>query len=100
MAELLLELLSEEIPARMQKGGAEELARLLGEALAPLLPAIETYFGPRRIAAVAQVAAEVPASARSERGRGWRRPRRLCRGFCASMARGGSRWRRRASTGC
>ena len=32
MAELLLELLSEEIPARMQARAAEDLARLLGEA--------------------------------------------------------------------
>ncbi len=32
MAELLLELFSEEIPARMQERAAEDLARLLGEA--------------------------------------------------------------------
>ena len=34
MAELLLELLSEEIPARMQDRAREDLARLFGEALA------------------------------------------------------------------
>ncbi|HEY8612725.1 MAG TPA: glycine--tRNA ligase subunit beta, partial [Roseomonas sp.] len=35
MSELLLEILSEEIPARMQARAAEDLARLLGEALKP-----------------------------------------------------------------
>ena len=34
MAELLLELLSEEIPARMQDRAREDLARGVGEALA------------------------------------------------------------------
>ncbi len=33
MAELLLELLSEEIPARMQARAAEDLKRLIGESL-------------------------------------------------------------------
>jgi glycyl-tRNA synthetase beta subunit len=33
MAELLLELFSEEIPARMQMRAAEDLARLLGDGL-------------------------------------------------------------------
>ncbi len=33
MAELLLELFSEEIPARMQNRAREDLARLLGEKL-------------------------------------------------------------------
>ncbi|MFN4353202.1 glycine--tRNA ligase subunit beta [Parvibaculum sp.] len=33
MSELLLELFSEEIPARMQKRGGEDLVRLVGEAL-------------------------------------------------------------------
>ena len=68
MAELLLELFSEEIPARMQQGGADELARLLAGALAPLSPAVTTHHGPRRIAAIVQLAAEVPAATTSERG--------------------------------
>ncbi len=69
MPEFLIELLSEEIPARMQAGGAETLARLLGEALAPLgLREVETFSGPRRIALAATVAAQVPGSAATERG--------------------------------
>ncbi len=39
MPELFLELFSEEIPARMQARAAEDLARLVSEALAPLSPA-------------------------------------------------------------
>jgi len=51
MPELLLELFSEEIPARMQARAAEDLARLLTEALAPIAPhAVQTFYGPRRIA--------------------------------------------------
>ena len=38
MPELLLELFSEEIPARMQARAAEDLARLVTEALAALAP--------------------------------------------------------------
>ncbi len=38
MPELFLELFSEEIPARMQARGADDLARLAGEALAALRP--------------------------------------------------------------
>ena len=38
MAELFLELFSEEIPARMQPRAAEDLARLVTEALAGLSP--------------------------------------------------------------
>jgi hypothetical protein len=36
MPDLLIELFGEEIPARMQARGAEDLARLLTEALASL----------------------------------------------------------------
>ncbi len=69
MPELLLELFSEEIPARMQARGAADLARLLCDALAPLTPtAVETFAGPRRIALTATVAAEQPAQSTVERG--------------------------------
>ncbi|HTW26001.1 MAG TPA: glycine--tRNA ligase subunit beta [Acetobacteraceae bacterium] len=69
MAELLLELFSEEIPARMQVGAAEELARLLDQALDPILVTpIETAWGPRRIAAWTQVQGEVEETRSSERG--------------------------------
>jgi glycyl-tRNA synthetase beta chain len=69
MPELFLELFSEEIPARMQARAAEDLARLTAEALGPLSPsAVQTFFGPRRIALTAQVAAQVAASQTTERG--------------------------------
>ncbi len=69
MSEFLLELFSEEIPARMQARGAEDLARLVGEALAPLnIAAIDPIYGPRRIALVAQIDKSVPAASIPERG--------------------------------
>ena len=55
MAELLLELLSEEIPARMQARAREDLARLLGQALGQAgleYKAIRTFATPRRLTAV------------------------------------------------
>ena len=69
MPELLLELFSEEIPARMQARAAADLSRLLCDALAPLEPiAPRAFAGPRRIALVATIAAEQQASASIERG--------------------------------
>ena len=68
MAELLLEYFSEEIPARMQKSGAEALHRLLTEALAPLNPNLRLAYGPRRIAAFGTLDAATEATARVERG--------------------------------
>ena len=82
MAELFIELFSEEIPARMQARGAEDLARLLGEALAALAPtAIRTFYGPRRIALVATVAGSVPESSSSERGPRRNAPEQALAGF-------------------
>ncbi len=57
MPQLLIELLSEEIPARMQAGAARDLARLYGERLASagLTPeSLRTYTGPRRLTLVAE----------------------------------------------
>ncbi len=69
MPEMLLELFSEEIPARMQARAAEDLARLLTDALAALKPeGVQTFYGPRRIALVASVQASLPASSTVERG--------------------------------
>ena len=69
MPELLLELFSEEIPARMQQGAAESLSRLLTEALAPLAPDnVQTFHGLRRIAFAATIAPSVPAASTVERG--------------------------------
>lgn len=69
MPEFFLELFSEEIPARMQARGAETLARLIAEGLAPLMPGIpQLFWGPRRIALAVEVGGEVAAREISERG--------------------------------
>jgi glycyl-tRNA synthetase beta chain len=55
MAELLLELFSEEIPARMQARAREDLARLLGDKLKAAglaFDEIRTFATPRRLTAV------------------------------------------------
>ncbi|OIQ94533.1 glycine--tRNA ligase beta subunit [mine drainage metagenome] len=55
MAEFLLELLSEEIPARMQARAAEDLARLVGEGLKKAGLSVErcrTFATPRRLTLV------------------------------------------------
>ena len=55
MAELLLEVFSEEIPARMQTAAADALARLVGEALKAqgLEPkSLKSFGGPRRLTLV------------------------------------------------
>jgi glycyl-tRNA synthetase beta chain len=82
MPELLLELFGEEIPARMQARAAEDLARLLGEALAPLAPqGVATFHGPRRIALVAEVAGAVAATRVEERGPRIGAPEQAIAGF-------------------
>ncbi len=82
MPDLLLELFSEEIPARMQARAADDLARLLTEALAPLAPeGVQTFYGPRRIALAATVQATVPASSSTERGPRANAPEQALAGF-------------------
>ena len=57
MSDFLLELLSEEIPARMQAKARGDLARLFGEQLAAAglaAQAVETYATPRRLALIAR----------------------------------------------
>lgn len=69
MPELLLELLTEEIPARMQARAAEDLCRLVGAALAPIAQGAPRGFsGPRRIGLVMEVSARAETSAKEERG--------------------------------
>ncbi len=82
MPELLLELFSEEIPARMQARAAEDLARLVNAALAPLLPEdLRTVHGPRRLALVAQLAAGTPETRSTERGPRAGAPEQALAGF-------------------
>jgi glycyl-tRNA synthetase beta chain len=69
MPELLIELFSEEIPARMQARAAEDFCGLLHKALAPLTPAApRPLYGPRRIAAVGEMAARAETPGKEERG--------------------------------
>jgi glycyl-tRNA synthetase beta chain len=89
MSELLLEILSEEIPARMQARAAEDLARLLGEALKPAglsLEAVRTLHGPRRIAVIANLPAATPAREREEKGPRLGAPEAALGGFARKHA--------------
>jgi glycyl-tRNA synthetase beta chain len=82
MPELLIELFSEEIPARMQAGAATTLARLVGEALGPLQPRdVATFHGPRRIALAATLSDSVPAAQTVERGPRASAPPQALEGF-------------------
>lgn len=82
MPEFFLELFSEEIPARMQAKGAEDLARLVTEALSPLNPAdVQSFHGTRRIAFACRIDASVPESRLSERGPRTSAPEQALAGF-------------------
>jgi glycyl-tRNA synthetase beta chain len=82
MPELLLELFSEEIPARMQARAADDLARLVTEALGALAPSsVRTFYGPRRIALAATVNAAIPAATTIERGPRTAAPEQALAGF-------------------
>jgi glycyl-tRNA synthetase beta chain len=82
MAELFIELFSEEIPARMQRGAAAELERAVTTGLGAISPAnIASWFGPRRIALRAEVAAEVGAASSTERGPRASAPEQALTGF-------------------
>jgi glycyl-tRNA synthetase beta chain len=82
MPAFFLELFSEEIPARMQPRAAEDLARLIAEALAGLSPThVQTWYGPRRIALAAHVGAQVAAVSSTERGPRANAPEQALQGF-------------------
>ena len=82
MPALFLELFSEEIPARMQSRAADDLARLITEALAGLTPSnIRTWHGPRRIAFSAHVKDRLAATATIERGPRVTAPEQALLGF-------------------
>lgn len=82
MPELLIELFSEEIPARMQQQAGEHLLRLLSDALAPLNPKdAVAYTGPRRIATSCTLDANVPGRTVSERGPRESAPEKALQGF-------------------
>ena len=88
MAELLLEVLSEEIPARMQTRAAADFARVLRrrlEANALACDGVEGFATPRRLAAVARgVPLRQPDTREERRGPRVGSPERALRGFLRS----------------
>jgi glycyl-tRNA synthetase beta chain len=69
MADFLLELLSEEIPARMQAKARNDLARLFAECTGEVglsTGAIDTHSTPRRLVLIAREVAEATEASREE----------------------------------
>jgi len=69
MPEFFLELFSEEIPARMQLDASIQLERICNDVLRSInINQVQTYYGPRRIAIKADVAAQSDTKLIEERG--------------------------------
>ena len=89
MAELLLELFSEEIPARMQARAREDLARLLGNALGEAgveFNEIKTFATPRRLTTVVEgLPARSPDVREERKGPRVDAPDAAIKGFLKSM---------------
>jgi glycyl-tRNA synthetase beta chain len=85
MADFLLELLSEEIPARMQANARADLARLFQEQLAAAglkAEGVETYATPRRLALIARgLPAETEAVSEELKGPRTSAPPQALEGF-------------------
>ncbi|MBL8883389.1 MAG: glycine--tRNA ligase subunit beta, partial [Hyphomicrobium sp.] len=88
MSELLLELFSEEIPARMQARAAEDLKRLITEGLASRGLEVGTarcFSTPRRLALVIEkVPAKSPATSEEKKGPRVGAPEQAVQGFLKS----------------
>ncbi len=88
MADFLLELWSEEIPARMQAKARADLARLFAEKLAAAgleVPPVETFSTPRRLALIARgLPAATAAVAEERRGPKADAPAQAIEGFLKS----------------
>jgi glycyl-tRNA synthetase beta chain len=95
MAELLLELLSEEIPARMQRHAIEDLTGLLSEKLAAAeIPAegVRGYATPRRLVVIAEgIPATQPDRTEERRGPRVGAPQPALDGFLRSAGLGSIR---------
>src|SRR5262245_11914804 len=89
MAELLLELFSEEIPSRMQTRAREDLARLLGQALACAgleYKDLKTFTTPRRLVAVVEgLPARSPSVREEKKGPRVDAPEAAINGFIKSV---------------
>ena len=88
MADFLLELLSEEIPARMQEKASADLARLFAEEIgkAGLKPAsVESFVTPRRMALIARgLPLETEAVSEERKGPRADAPEQALQGFLKS----------------
>ncbi len=88
MPDLLLELFSEEIPARMQRQGAEDLKRLVTNALVErglLYEGAQSFATPRRLALhIVGLPAEQPASREERKGPRVGAPEAAIQGFLKS----------------
>lgn len=82
MAEFLLALESEEIPAALQRPAAEALTQVLKQHLSALKPReFKPFWGPLRIGLAMTIDATVPASSQSERGPRVTAPEQAILGF-------------------
>ncbi|PHQ67117.1 MAG: glycine--tRNA ligase subunit beta [Robiginitomaculum sp.] len=84
MSELLLEILCEEIPARMQVKAGADLARLLGDALGKaglVVDSVQSFTGPRRLVFVADVPARSPDVKEERKGPRVGSPEQALAGF-------------------
>jgi glycyl-tRNA synthetase beta chain len=88
MAELLLELFSEEIPARMQTRAAEDLARLLGDGLKGAglsFDTVRSFATPRRLTVVVEgLPARSPDVSEEKKGPRVGAPETAVQGFLKS----------------
>ncbi|HEX4158366.1 MAG TPA: glycine--tRNA ligase subunit beta [Rhizomicrobium sp.] len=88
MPDLLFEVFSEEIPARMQAGGAREFERIMVGALSDrglLFEGAKSFFGPRRLTlAVAGLPAQQPDVSEERKGPRVGAPERALEGFLRS----------------
>jgi glycyl-tRNA synthetase beta chain len=88
MPDLLLELFSEEIPARMQAGAAKDLERLVIGALSDrglLFESVKSFAGPRRLSlAMGGLPAKPPDTSEERRGPRVGAPEKAIEGFLRS----------------
>ncbi len=89
MAELLLEVLSEEIPARMQARAVAELSRLLSDGIKELgleFGSCNTFVTPRRLAVVIdELQTQTPDTSGERRGPRTDSPEKAVQGFLDSV---------------
>ena len=96
MSDFLLELLSEEIPARMQAKASADLARLFADQLAAAglkAEAIETFATPRRLALIARgLPPETEAVRQETKGPRASAPPQALEGFLRKTGRARDDW--------